>query len=103
MSNYHYYENRSCGCAGSGSYSNLEGSTGGDDCLPSCMNRFEKERSVKDQMDYKVFVLNQPNSFYPNSGQATLSRENWDAKIKQYRIPTPVRNPVNFVNPNNNP
>jgi hypothetical protein len=77
MSNYHYYENRSCGC-NNGGYTSLENvNKTGDACLPDCMNRFIKERSVKDQMDY--------NNFLQQVGAS--SQESWDAKVRQFRIP----------------
>ena len=57
MSNYHYYEGGCKNCLDNGNYTNVTGISPGDECLPACMNRFSKERSVKDQMDYQTFVI----------------------------------------------
>ncbi len=57
MSGYNYYEVKSCGCDKSGSYVSMANIQNPSDCLPPCMTRFSQERSVKDQYDYKFYVL----------------------------------------------
>lgn len=66
MSGYHHYEGSNCaGCyAGKWNmdYATDYGQKSNDQCLPHCMDRFENERSTRDQMDYQFYVKNETSS-----------------------------------------
>lgn len=46
-------------CSTPSAYAKL-GNMNEAETLPACLNRFNCERSVKDQLYYKIFVLNEP-------------------------------------------
>ena len=67
-SGYHYHEGANCNACYQGQtydYSNAGYNTGGDACLPDCMNRFSKERSTRDQIDYQIYVLGEHVNPFP--------------------------------------
>lgn len=65
MSNYHYDDRSSCGnCLQTIDYLPLKGTTY-NECGPSCIDRNNKERSVKDKMYFDHFVLGQPWNLQP--------------------------------------
>lgn len=57
MSNYHYDDQSNCAsCRTPSDYEPLKGDPKSD-CLPACLDRFNKERSSRDVMDYNFYVL----------------------------------------------
>jgi len=60
MSGYHHNEGGCASCySGQSSYDYATeyGTNSTDQCLPKCMDRFESERSGRDQSDYQFYVL----------------------------------------------
>lgn len=79
MSGYNYNDQMNSGChscTNASSYSSLQGTTK-EDCTASCINRFNKERSVKDQMDYNFYVKNQPMNL------PKLSSSGWNQSYRE--------------------
>lgn len=64
MSNMYSDSSPCTSCMQKGSYSSLANTTS-TSCLPSCLNRFNEGRSVKDKMYYDLFVLGKPVNIGP--------------------------------------
>ncbi len=88
MSNYHYYEGNSVGCyAGkwSSDYATDYGQKTNDQCLPYCMDRFENERSNRDQMDYQFYVLHEKPHPRPEQAKSYWPRCTLPGQAENYR------------------
>ena len=65
-------------------YSDLQ-NTNNFDCGPSCLNRFNSERSNKDIWYYNLFVLNEPSATLPPNGNKLEKWNNTPSKKEPFK------------------